>query len=196
MVRALRALLEFIYLARRTILDTKAIREMEDALERFHKYVRIFVEEGIRKENSTPPRQHSLMHYIKSLRAFGAPNGLCSSITKSKHIKAIKQPWQRSNHFRALGQMLLTNQHLDKLAASRADFANREMLNGTCISETLANLSEYYVHPTSSTPSSSWHMSERVRQVKKHPLVSHSKLSQTRHQLTMRTMKTKLQGHK
>ena len=33
--------------------------------------------------------------------------------------------------------MLLTNQRLDKLAASRIDFASRGMLKGTCLSETL-----------------------------------------------------------
>jgi len=33
--------------------------------------------------------------------------------------------------------MLLTNQRLDKLAASYVDFANRGMLEGTCLSDTL-----------------------------------------------------------
>lgn len=61
---------------------------------------------------------------------FGSPNGLCSSITESKHIKAVKEPWRRSNHYNALGQMLLTNQRNDKLAASTVDFAARGMLDG------------------------------------------------------------------
>lgn len=73
---------------------------------------------------------------MKLIRAFGAPNGLCSSITESKHIKAVKEPWRRSNRFEALAQMLLTNQRLDKLAASRVDFAKRRMLEGTCLSST------------------------------------------------------------
>ncbi|GBE78450.1 hypothetical protein SCP_0113390 [Sparassis crispa] len=60
---------------------------------------------------------------------FAAPNGLCSSITEAKHIKAVKEPWRRSSRNEALGQMLLTNEALDKLAASRVDFASREMLN-------------------------------------------------------------------
>jgi hypothetical protein len=63
------------------------------------------------------PRQHSLSHYCLLITEFGAPNGLCSSITESKHIKAVKEPWRRSHHHEALSQMLLTNQHLDKLAA-------------------------------------------------------------------------------
>ena len=140
MVRTLRALLEFIYLARRNIHTRQTIREMENALERFQKYRSIFVRTGVRPENSTPPRQHSLAHYIKSIKAFGAPNGLCSSITESKHIKAIKEPWRRSNHYNALGQMLLTNQCLDKLAASCTDFARCGMLKGACLGKALKRL--------------------------------------------------------
>ena len=81
------------------------------------------------RRSQCPPRQHSLMHYTASIRAFGAPNGLCSSITENKHIQAVKEP--------------LTNQQLDKLAASRTDFANHGMLNGTCLSGVLARLGDH-----------------------------------------------------
>ncbi|KAF8957103.1 hypothetical protein BDZ97DRAFT_120310 [Flammula alnicola] len=67
---------------------------------------------------------------------FGAPNGLCSSITESKHIKAVKEPWRRSSHFEALAQMLVTNQRLDKLAAARVDFRARGMLKTPLFGET------------------------------------------------------------
>jgi len=66
------------------------------------------------------------------VQLYGAPNELCSSITESKHIKAVKEPWRRSSHFEALGQMLLTNHRLDKLAACRIDFKSRGMLSGSC----------------------------------------------------------------
>ena len=46
----------------------------------------------------------------------------------------MKEPWRRSNRFDALSQMHLTNQCLDKLAAARVDFADRGMLQGTCVS--------------------------------------------------------------
>ena len=48
---------------------------------------------------------------------FSAPNGLCSSITELKHVKAVKKPWCHSSKFQALGQMLLTNQHIDTVMA-------------------------------------------------------------------------------
>jgi hypothetical protein len=83
------------------------------------------------------PRQHSIMHYHALIRLFGAPNGLCSSITESKHIRAVKEPWRRSNCNEALGQILITNQRLDQLAAARTDFSQRGMLNGSCLTNIL-----------------------------------------------------------
>jgi hypothetical protein len=75
----------------------------------------------------------TIFPYHVSTQMFGAPNGLCSSITESKHIKAVKEPYRRSSHFEALGQMLLTNQRIDKLAACRVNFTARNMLDGPCL---------------------------------------------------------------
>jgi hypothetical protein len=104
------------------------LKRIEDALADFLEHRKIFLTLGIR-DNFNLPRQHSMIHSPKGIREFGAPNGLDSSITESKHIKAVKEPWQRSNRFNAIGQMLLTNQRLDKLAAARVDFVDRGMLD-------------------------------------------------------------------
>jgi hypothetical protein len=136
-LRTFRAFLEFCYTARHDTIDEDTLTELKDALERFHHHRTIFKDLGIRPEGFALPRQHSLVHYPALIRSFGAPNGLCSSITESKHIVAIKKPWRRSNRYEAIGQMLLINQRLDKLAASYVDFANRGMLEGTCLSDAL-----------------------------------------------------------
>jgi hypothetical protein len=126
-VRAISAFLEFCYLVRRSQIDESVLDQIDAAAERFHKEREIFIELGIR-DDFLLPRQHSLKHYRSLIQMFGAPNGLCSSITESKHIKAVKEPWRRSGRNEPLGQMLLTNQRLDKLAAARADFHARGML--------------------------------------------------------------------
>lgn len=82
------------------------------------------------------PRQHSLRHYPYCIRLFGSPNGLCSSITESKHIKAVKEPWRRSSRYKALIQMLRINRRLDKLAAARSIFTARGMMVGSTSSYT------------------------------------------------------------
>lgn len=142
MLCTFRAFLEFCYIVRRDFINEEALLELTDSLDRFHQYRAIFVELGIRPDGISLPRQHSLIHYHASIRAFGAPNGLCSSITESKHIIAVKDPWRHSNRHKALGQMLLTNQRLDKLAAAHADFTDRGMLESTCLSEALKAIGE------------------------------------------------------
>jgi hypothetical protein len=138
-IRTFRACLEFCYLVRRNVITEKTLDEIQDALDRFHRYRNVFATTGVVFTFSLP-RQHSMKHYVFLIRFFGAPNGLCSSITESKHIKAVKKPWRRSSRYKALGQMLVTNQRLDKLAASRIDFRTRGMLTGTCLSSTLESL--------------------------------------------------------
>ncbi|KAF8073482.1 hypothetical protein FPV67DRAFT_1559904 [Lyophyllum atratum] len=83
------------------------------------------------RESISLPRQHALIHYPTSIILFGSPNGLCSSITESKHIKAVKEPWRRSSRFRALIQMLRTIIQLEKLAALRRRFLQEGLLRGS-----------------------------------------------------------------
>jgi hypothetical protein len=132
MVQAMCAFLEFWYIAHHNVHDTNSLNALDDALQQFHHHCEIFQMSGVCNDFNLP-QQHSLNHYVKLIRAFGSPNGLCSSITESKHIKAVKEPWQCSSHFEALSQMLLTNQCLDKLAAARVDFTDHGMLEGTLL---------------------------------------------------------------
>ncbi|KAF9232868.1 hypothetical protein BU15DRAFT_90553 [Melanogaster broomeanus] len=127
MIHAFHAFFEFCYIARHDIITEDTLEDLEDALNRFHEYREIFVSTNVRS-NFALPRQHAMKHYPGLIRLFGAPNGLCSSITESKHIQAVKRPYRRSSKFNALKQMLLTNQRIDKLAASLVDFTARGML--------------------------------------------------------------------
>ncbi|KIM50207.1 hypothetical protein SCLCIDRAFT_34538 [Scleroderma citrinum Foug A] len=124
-IRTFCAFLEFCYLVHRDIISEKVLAEIEDTLDRFHTWHEIF------RTGDNPvvttfslPRQHSAKHYPTLIHLFCVPNGLCSSITECKHIKAVKEPWWRSSKYQLLSQMLLTNQQLDKIAASCVDFSS------------------------------------------------------------------------
>lgn len=95
---------------------------METALQNWEEHQSIFVETGVHSyiTGISIPCLHSLKHYVSHIQDFGVPNRLCSSITESKHISAVKTPWRCSNHHKALGQILMINQHLDKLAHFKA----------------------------------------------------------------------------
>jgi hypothetical protein len=124
--------LEFCYIVRKNVITETDLSALEDALSRFYANREIIVTSGIR-EDFLLPRQHSLRHYSDLIRLFGAPNGISSSITESQHIRAVKEPWRRSNRHEALGQMLVTNQRRDQLTAARSDFAKRGMLEGSVL---------------------------------------------------------------
>jgi hypothetical protein len=127
-VQALSAFLDFCYLVRRADFDEATLDAVDDAVKRFHEHREIFRDVGVRPNGFSLPRQHSIIHYRRNIEDFGAPGGVCSSITESRHITAVKKPWRRSSRYEALSQMLQTNQRLDKLAAARADFVERGML--------------------------------------------------------------------
>ncbi|KAF8326760.1 hypothetical protein F5887DRAFT_899548 [Amanita rubescens] len=130
MVRAIATFTEFCYIVRRSVITTEDLVKLDELLAQFHLEREIFRTVGVRADGFNLPRQHSLKHYRDSIRRFGAPNGLCSSITESRHITAVRKPWRRSSHFNALGQMLVTNQRLDQLDACAVNFRARGMLYG------------------------------------------------------------------
>jgi hypothetical protein len=130
-VTCLGTFLEACYITRRQDIDMKALDTLDEALDKFKELREVFRVPGVRPDGfSSLPRMHSIFHYRRHIEDFGAPGGLCSSITESHHITAVKRPWRRSNRHQALGQMLLIIQHLDKLAAMRSDFTARGMLPG------------------------------------------------------------------
>lgn len=123
---ALTAYIDFCYIARRASLSTHDLDELDAALDRYHHYRPIFQTLNVREpgpDGLSISRQHA-KYYRDLIEEFAAPNGLCSSMTEAKHIKAAKEPWRPSNRYKALGQMIQTNQQLYRLAAARVDFAN------------------------------------------------------------------------
>ncbi|KAI6164204.1 hypothetical protein EDD17DRAFT_1775610 [Pisolithus thermaeus] len=125
------AFLDFCYYAQRNSLDETALGNLGEALQCggsrcnkcFHHHHCVFQETGVcdnRPKGFLLPWQHSMNHYQHLIQEFGAPNGLCSSITESKHIKAVKQLWRCSNHFEAL-----------------VNFKSCSMLKGSILSATM-----------------------------------------------------------
>ena len=140
MVQCLAAFLDFCYLIRWNSICTYTLELITDTLDRFHYYCKVFIKTSIRVDVISLPWQHSLLHYIWSIILFGSPNGLCSLITESKHIQAVKKPWHQSSRYHALQQMLVTNMHQDKLAAARSVFTQKGMMQGSTMAYTAMSL--------------------------------------------------------
>jgi hypothetical protein len=147
-VKTFAAFLNFCYIARRNIITDDSLEQLNVALHNFHESRQVFsgTVRGDGLSGFSLPRQHAMVHYYDHIKNFGSPNGLCSSITESKHIAAVKRPWRRSNKHAALPQMLKVNERLDKLAAARADFAARGMLVDSCLIQAIKDISNTTTH--------------------------------------------------
>jgi hypothetical protein len=128
MVTCISAFLDTCYIAHRQVIDEDALKQFDTSYSKFLQLREIFRATGVWPSGFFLPRQHMLTHYHVLIQDFGAPGGLCSSITESRHITAVKKPWRRSSRFDALGQILSINQRLDKLTAMHSDFVSRGML--------------------------------------------------------------------
>ena len=133
MVRCISRFMDACYIVRRNAIAAPALELFLERVAQFHELRDIFIITGVR-ETISLPRQHSLCHYATTIQLFGSPNGLCSSITESKHIKAVKEPWRRSSRYKALPQILQTLLRLEKIAALRRHFAEQGMLTGSTAS--------------------------------------------------------------
>ncbi|KAH9954878.1 hypothetical protein BGW80DRAFT_1439609 [Lactifluus volemus] len=128
MVLCISAFLDTCYIARRQHLDEDSLKTFDTSFSKYLQLREVFRTTGVRPTGFSLPRQHVLTHYHSLIQDFGVPAGLCSSITESRHITAVKKPWRRSNRYDALGQMLKVNERLDKLSATRSDFVARGMM--------------------------------------------------------------------
>ena len=105
------------------------IQQVEAAIQHIHSSREIFCIEGICPNGFSLPRGHSIMHFPYLIGRYGAPNSVCTSITESRHISAVKDAYCQSNQNEEMRQVLLTNQRSDKLAAAMADFVGHGMLD-------------------------------------------------------------------
>ncbi|KAI6029521.1 hypothetical protein PISMIDRAFT_101462 [Pisolithus microcarpus 441] len=83
------AFLEFCCLVWQGVITEQTLTEIDDVLRHFHLFCKVFWNAGVIDYFSLP-QQCAMKHYHYLIFQFGAPNGLCSSITESKHIKAVK----------------------------------------------------------------------------------------------------------
>ncbi|KAF7795494.1 hypothetical protein EIP86_006656 [Pleurotus ostreatoroseus] len=105
-IRATRALLDFLYLAQYQSHSTETLEYMEDALDEFHKYNKIFLTLGARSGGHfNLPKLHALQHYIDCIRLFGTTNNYDTALSERLHIDFVKEAYRNSNKKDATEQM-------------------------------------------------------------------------------------------
>ncbi|OCH83751.1 hypothetical protein OBBRIDRAFT_808769 [Obba rivulosa] len=106
-VQAVRAVLDFIYLASLQSHTTQTLELLQDALQRFHNFKDVFVELGARsKSHFNIPKIHAMQHYVDMIMLFGSADGFNTESPERLHIDYAKDAYRASNHRDYLIQMV------------------------------------------------------------------------------------------
>ena len=142
MVCCIAAFMDACYIACQNVIDSPSLERFQDCVQTYRDLRTVFLEAGL-NINLSVPHQHALSHFYQGIHLFGSPNGLCSSLTESKHIEVVKKTWCRSSHYRALTQMLRTIQCMDKMWALQRRFEANGMLRGFGFSPNFGNTTNH-----------------------------------------------------
>ncbi|KAH9830637.1 uncharacterized protein C8Q71DRAFT_716534 [Rhodofomes roseus] len=116
LVRAVRALLDFVYLAQLPAHTALTLSQLEDSLARFHANKAVFVDLGIR-DHFNFPKLHSLQHYVSGIKMFGTADGTNTAQSEHLHITLAKDPWRKSNRKDEYPQMTTSVVRLEQIHA-------------------------------------------------------------------------------
>ncbi|KAH9947697.1 hypothetical protein B0H21DRAFT_778363 [Amylocystis lapponica] len=97
-IQAVRALLDFIYLASLQSHTTETIRRLRAALDDFHTHKDIFLETGARHPaHFNIPKYHAMEHYPDLILRFGSTDGYNTEWSERLHIDYAKDAYRASN---------------------------------------------------------------------------------------------------
>ena len=85
LVRAVHALLDFLYLAQYPVHTDETLELLDEALDRFRANREIFVELGIR-DGFNIPKLHFACHYVELIKLFGTTDNFNTEHTECLHI--------------------------------------------------------------------------------------------------------------
>lgn len=114
LIRAVRAILDFLYLAQYPAHTSETLECLDDALRRFHDNKEVFVDLGIRN-NFNLPKVHALTHYIDSIKLFGTTDNYNTEYTERLHIDLAKDAYRATNKKDEYAQMTIWLERKEKV---------------------------------------------------------------------------------
>ncbi|KAH9019702.1 hypothetical protein EDB84DRAFT_1624592 [Lactarius hengduanensis] len=113
-IRTVRALLDFLYLAQLPSHTSETLLRLEESLARFHEDKDVFVDLGVR-EHFNIPKVHSLLHYKSSITLFGSTDNYNTEQTERLHIDFTKDAYRATNHKDEYPQMTAWLERREKI---------------------------------------------------------------------------------
>lgn len=104
LIRATRALLDFLYLAQYPVHTDATLNSLDQSLAEFHANKHVFQTLEIRN-NFNLPKLHFLVHYVRSIKLFGTTDNYNTESTERLHIDYAKDAYRATNHKDEFGQM-------------------------------------------------------------------------------------------
>jgi hypothetical protein len=95
-IRAVRAVVDFISYARFEVHTESSLEKMDKAWSAIHENKNVFVELGVRRRFNIP-KFHSIIHYITAIRSHGTLDGYNSESPERLHIDFAKAPFRAGN---------------------------------------------------------------------------------------------------
>ncbi|KAH9030534.1 hypothetical protein EDB85DRAFT_2074297 [Lactarius pseudohatsudake] len=114
LIRAARALLDFVYLAQYPSHTSKTLQRLEDCLARFHENKDVFIDLGVR-EHLNLPKVHSMLHYRSSIALFGTTDNYNTEQSERLHIDFTKDAYRATNRKDEYTQMTAWLERREKI---------------------------------------------------------------------------------
>ena len=119
LVRAVRALLDFLYLAQYPVHTDETLQLLEDSLRCFHDNKSIFVDLDIRDAFNIPKLHCSARHYVEYIKLYGTLDNFNTEYTERLHIDLAKDAYAATNHKDEFTQMTTWLERKEKILRHR-----------------------------------------------------------------------------
>jgi len=119
LIRAVRGVLDFLYIAQFPSHTDETLTLMMESLSAFHDNKEIFVELGIR-DSFNIPKFHSMQHYAESIRNYGATDNYNTEYTERLHIDLAKDAYKSTNFKDEFTQMTVWLERREKVVRHAA----------------------------------------------------------------------------
>ncbi len=96
LLRAVRGLLDFLYLAKYPVHTTETLQLLDNALRMYHDNHQVFIDLGIHTDFNFP-KDHFINHYRELIETFGTTNNYNTEYTERLHIDLAKDAYHATN---------------------------------------------------------------------------------------------------
>ncbi|KAM6491662.1 hypothetical protein JOM56_012906 [Amanita muscaria] len=112
--RAIRAILDFTYIASYPRQSTHTLQHLTESLDQLHQNLPVFIELGIR-DNMNLPKLHALRHYVRMIELFGTTDNFNTEFTERLHIDLAKDAYRATNRKDEFIQMTIWLERKEKI---------------------------------------------------------------------------------